>query len=58
MATIEPRLASRRDHFMPSSLLASQFAALEEPATALVVDIRQSVAAQVAQIASELRATA
>ena len=58
LATIEPRLASRHGHFMPSSLLASQFAALEEPAAALVVDIRQSVAAQVAQIASELRATA
>ena len=56
--TIEPRLASRSGHFMPASLLASQFAALEEPAAAIVVDVRQSVAAQVAQIASELRATA
>ena len=37
---------------MPPSLLASQFAALEEPAAAIVVDIRQSVAEQVAQIAS------
>jgi gluconokinase len=58
MATIEPRLASRRGHFMPKSLLASQFAALEEPAAALVVDIRQSIPAQVAQIASGLKATA
>ena len=58
MATIEPRLASRRGHFMPASLLASQFAALEEPAAAIVVDIRQSIADQVAQIASGLRATA
>jgi carbohydrate kinase (thermoresistant glucokinase family) len=57
LATIEPRLASRRGHFMPSSLLASQFAALEEPAAAMVVDIRQSIATQVAQIASGLRAT-
>jgi carbohydrate kinase (thermoresistant glucokinase family) len=57
LATIEPRLASRRGHFMPPSLLASQFAALEEPAAAMVVDIRQSVATQVAQIASGLRAT-
>ena len=56
--TIEPRLASRRGHYMPPSLLASQFAALEEPAAAIVVDIRQSVAAQVAQVASGLRATA
>jgi gluconokinase len=57
-ATIEPRLASRRGHYMPPSLLASQFAALEEPAAAIVVDIRQSIADQVAQIASGLRTTA
>jgi carbohydrate kinase (thermoresistant glucokinase family) len=56
-ATIEPRLASRRGHYMPSSLLASQFAALEEPSRAIVVDIRQSVAAQVAKIAASLRST-
>jgi gluconokinase len=30
-ATIEARLAHRRDHFMPAALLDSQFAALEEP---------------------------
>ncbi len=58
LATIEPRLASRRGHFMPPSLLASQFATLEEPREAIVVDIRQSIAAQVAQIASGVRATA
>ena len=57
VATIEPRLASRRGHYMPPSLLASQFAALEEPGTAIVVDIRQSIADQVAQIASGLRTT-
>jgi gluconokinase len=55
--TIEPRLASRTGHFMPASLLASQFAALEEPAQAMVIDVRQSVAEQVAQIASGLRST-
>jgi gluconokinase len=58
IATIEPRLASRRGHFMPPTLLASQFAALEEPPAAIVVDIRQDIALQVAQIASGLRATA
>jgi gluconokinase len=58
VATIEPRLASRRGHYMPPSLLASQFAALEEPGDAIVIDIRQSIAEQVAQIASGLRATA
>jgi len=56
MATIEYRLASRSGHFMPASLLASQFAALEEPAQALVVDIRQEIDAQVAQIAQALAA--
>jgi gluconokinase/shikimate kinase len=30
-ATIAPRLAARQEHFMPSSLLDSQFADLEEP---------------------------
>jgi len=57
-ATIEPRLASRRGHYMPPSLLASQFAALEEPQDAMVIDIRQTTEAQAAQIAAALRATA
>ena len=30
-ATVAPRLAARQAHFMPSNLLASQFADLEEP---------------------------
>src|SRR2546427_3187970 len=30
-ATIAPRIAARQGHFMPSSLLDSQFADLEEP---------------------------
>jgi gluconokinase len=55
--TIEPRLASRRGHFMPATLLASQFATLEEPADAIVVDIAQPTAAQAAQIAASLRST-
>ena len=45
--TIATRLAQRHHKYMPASLLPSQFAALEEPADALVVDIRQSIAAQV-----------
>jgi gluconokinase len=36
---IRARLAARRGHFMPASLLASQFAALEKPADAITVDI-------------------
>ena len=54
-ATIEPRLAGRKGHFMPASLLASQFAALEEPAGAIVVDIGQPMPAQVAAIERVLR---
>ena len=40
-ALIESRLKSRR-HFMPPSLLASQFADLEPPTDALVVEINQT----------------
>jgi len=53
-ATIEPRLAARAGHYMPASLLASQLATLEEPADAVVVDIREPVDAQVAAIVSRL----
>jgi gluconokinase len=55
--TIEPRLALRSGHFMPASLLESQFAALEEPEHAMVIDIRQTPEAQAAQIAAALRST-
>ena len=54
-ATIEPRIASRSGHFMPASLLASQFATLEEPSDAIVVDVAQPIAVQVAAIARALR---
>jgi len=48
--TIGRRLAARTQHFMPVSLLPSQFAALEAPTDALVVDIRDSVPTQVTRI--------
>jgi len=54
-ASIEPRIAGRSGHFMPASLLASQFATLEEPAEAITIDVAQPVATQVAVIASALR---
>jgi gluconokinase len=56
-ATIAPRLAARAAHYMPASLLASQLATLEEPANALVVDIRLPVAEQVAAIRDALDVT-
>jgi len=49
-ATIAARLASRQHRYMPASLLASQFATLEIPSDALVVDITGSVAEQVSAI--------
>jgi|SRR5437764_11149000 len=36
---IRKRLEARKDHFMPASLLASQFEALEVPSDALNIDI-------------------
>jgi gluconokinase len=56
-ATIAPRVASRSGHYMPASLLASQFAALEEPRDAIVVDIRQPSVDQVRHAAAALRST-
>jgi len=49
-ATIAARLATRQHEYMPATLLPSQFATLEEPTDALVVDIRADVATQVAAI--------
>jgi gluconokinase len=52
-ALIEQRLADRRGHFMPSSLLDSQFAILEPPSAdehAWVCDIRQPPDAIVAHL--------
>jgi gluconokinase len=46
--TISARLASRQHRYMPSTLLASQFAALEEPGDAIVVDVRRTISEQVA----------
>lgn len=48
------RLAARRDHFFPASLLDSQLATLEPPGdTALTIDIAQPVDAIVGQIRRE-----
>jgi gluconokinase len=51
---IERRLARRKGHFMPRDLLASQYAALEEPAEALVVDAALSPPDIVQKIRKEL----
>jgi gluconokinase len=36
---VAARMATRRGHFMPSSLIGSQFATLEEPEDAIIVDV-------------------
>jgi gluconokinase len=41
---LRARLAERQHHYMPASLLASQFAALEPPAEAITVDVTESPA--------------
>jgi gluconokinase len=52
---IRQRIQQRRGHYMPAALLASQFAALEEPSAALVVEITVPVAEVVAEIRRQLR---
>jgi gluconokinase len=56
--TIAGRVAARRHRYMPATLLASQFATLEPPTDAIDVDVRLSVADQVAAIRAELDRTA
>jgi len=52
--TIAARLATRHHRYMPATLLDSQFATLELPADAIVVDIRDDVATQVRKIIAAL----
>lgn len=41
---IGSRMAGRKNHFMPAKLLESQFATLEEPKDAIVLDISKTAA--------------
>jgi gluconokinase len=47
---VRSRLAQRRGHYMPATLLDSQFAALEEPADAITVGIEGTPDAIVSEI--------
>jgi gluconokinase len=47
---IMARCANRTHDYMPASLVDSQFAALEEPADAVVIDIREELSVKVAAI--------
>ena len=48
--TIAARLATRSHRYMPPTLLASQFATLEDPRHAIVIDVRDSISVQVETI--------
>lgn len=52
---IASRLAARRGHYMDPRLLESQFATLEAPADAIVVDVEATPEAITATIAQALR---
>ena len=51
--TIQSRL-QHRTHFFPKELMDSQFAALEKPRDAIIVDARKSLAEVVNQVIQEL----
>ena len=53
--TIAARVATRSHRYMPPTLLASQFATLEAPQDAIVVDVRDTIPVQVAKIRAALR---
>lgn len=54
-ATLEARVASRRGHFMPASLVASQLATLERSPDLIEVDATRPVPDVVAEIRARLR---
>jgi gluconokinase len=53
-ALIAARLEARRGHYMPPALLDSQFAALEEPTEAIVVDVGPAPEAVAAAVLARL----
>jgi gluconokinase len=55
---IGERLRQRKHHFMKPQMLASQFADLEEPADAIVVDVAAEPSVIVGQIVNALRGQA
>jgi carbohydrate kinase (thermoresistant glucokinase family) len=53
--TIAARVAKRTHRYMPAALLASQFATLEEPHDAIVVDVRDAIPVKIAKIRAALQ---
>ena len=56
-ALIEARLLARKGHYMKAGLLQSQFAALEEPGDATIVDIAEAPAKIAERLMKQLGAT-
>jgi gluconokinase len=54
--TLTERLEKGKDHFFPKELLESQFAALERPSDAIVMDARLTFQDVVEQILNALKA--
>ena len=54
---IQKRMESRKDHFMPPTLLQSQFDTLEAPANAIVIDIKNDPEEIVADILRQIKLT-
>jgi len=52
---IQERMKARKEHFMPASLLQSQFDTLETPGNALVMDIKTSPEKIVADILQKIK---
>jgi gluconokinase len=56
-ALIEERIRLRKDHFMPASLLSSQFETLEEPGSderPIIVDVGKAPAVIVAEVVRQI----
>jgi gluconokinase len=54
LQTIRDRLQHRTAHFFPKELMESQFAALEKPKDAIIIDARKPLAAVVDQVIHSL----
>ncbi len=52
--TIAPRVTERRHRYMPATLLESQFATLEEPKDAIVIDVALPIPEKIARIRTQL----
>ncbi len=55
---IQERMKARKDHFMPASLLQSQFETLEAPANSIIIDIKNSPDEIVQYILQKIEKTA